>query len=264
MALQQNTITLTGRLGAEPQPFGPSQPPTMCSFRLAVSRGYYDDARQWRTLPTTWVTVKAYRALAHNVLTCLHKGNPVIVTGTLGMDEWSDANGRRQTNLFVNASTVGHDLNYGTTYLSQPRRDQPAANGQPVNGQPVNGQPADGTGNGGPAGGPNFGPNGGTGAGNADPFAPVPSSGFTPGRPPQVGGPVGPVAPVSIDVSDDVADPFLAAAAATAEADAVMSAAAPASSAVPAAPVAESAPTSPADDVPPPDAPPADFDDPAF
>ena len=256
MALQQNTITLTGRLGADPQPFGQSQPPTMCSFRLAVSRGYYDDARQWRTLPTTWVTVKAYRALAHNVLTCLHKGNPVIVTGTLGMDEWSDANGRRQTNLFVNASTVGHDLNYGTTYLSQPRRDQPAANGQA----------ADGAAGGAPVVGPHTGPNGvaggGMGGGNADPFAPAQPSGSASGWPPQSGAPV---APVSIDVSDDAAEPFLAAAAGAAEADAVMSSAAsPVVPGAPPAPVASSMSVSQSDDVPPPDAPPADFDEPAF
>ena len=256
MALQQNTITLTGRLGADPQPFGPSQPPTMCSFRLAVSRGYYDDARQWRTLPTTWVTVKAYRALAHNVLTCLRKGTPVIVVGTLGMDEWSDANGKRQTSLFVNAGTIGHDLNYGTTYLSQPRRDQPA-------GGSTGGVPAGGPNVGVNGAGPNSVPNGGMDGGNADPFTPVQPSGFAPGRPPQSGAQV---APVSIDVADDdAADPFLAAAAGAAEADAVMSSAAP--PVVPGAPpasVASSVSADPSDDVPPPDAPPADFEDPAF
>ena len=282
MALQQNTITLTGRLGADPQPFGPSQPPTMCSFRLAVSRGYYDDTRQWRTLPTTWVTVKAYRALAHNVLTCLRKGTPVIVAGTLGMDEWSDANGKRQTSLFVNAGTIGHDLNYGTTYLSQPRRDQPAVNGQPADGagggNAVGGAAAAGPNFGANGAGPHAGPNGGAAGGvggYADPFAQTPQSVFAPGRPSQGDSSV---APVTIDVPDDAADPFAVAAAGAAEADTVMSSVTPsaASAASPAAavsPVASGTPSgsaastmsvAPSDDVPPPDAPPADFDDPAF
>lgn len=123
MALQQGNITITGRVGAPPQAFGANNPPTICSFRLACTRGYYDAAKQWVTLPTTWITVKAYRALAANALLSLKVGDPVIVTGVLGTDEWTTDAQERRSKTFIEASNIGHDLNYGTTCLQRQRRD---------------------------------------------------------------------------------------------------------------------------------------------
>lgn len=128
MAIQDSTITITGRAGSEPREFGPKER-SMCSFRLASSRGYYDDNRQWKNLPTTWVTVKTYRTLAQNLLTCLRKGTPLIVVGTLGMEEWADNTGKRQTQIVINASNVGPDLNYGIARLQVPRKEDEAAAG---------------------------------------------------------------------------------------------------------------------------------------
>lgn len=136
MALQQGVITMTGRVGGAPQAYGTNNPPTVCSFRLGCSRGYYDANRQWVSLPTTWITVKAYRALASNVLVSLRVGGPVIVTGVLGTEEWQTETNEKRARTFLVASNIGHDLNYGTTYLNRPRREATDAPRDQRNGSP--------------------------------------------------------------------------------------------------------------------------------
>jgi single-strand DNA-binding protein len=88
-------------------------------MRLASTRSYYDAKSQlWKELPTTWISVKAHRSLANNVLASVHKGDPVIVTGTLGMDEWSK-DGQPQSSLVIEANAIGHDLSLGSTSFSK-------------------------------------------------------------------------------------------------------------------------------------------------
>ncbi|KFI50675.1 single-stranded DNA-binding protein [Bifidobacterium biavatii] len=129
MALQQGHVTITGRVGSTPQGFGHSSPPSICTFRLGCRRGYYDANRQWKTLPTTWITVKTYRALAANVISSVRTGQPVIVVGMLATEEWTADNGEKRSRNVLEASSVGHDLNYGTSHLNMQRRDGTGANG---------------------------------------------------------------------------------------------------------------------------------------
>ncbi|MBW3091834.1 single-stranded DNA-binding protein [Bifidobacterium sp. 82T10] len=130
MALQQGLVTITGRVGSTPQGFGHSSPPSICTFRLGCTRGYYDANRQWKSLPTTWITVKTYRALAANVISSVRTGQPVIVVGVLATEEWTADNGDKRSRNVLEASSVGHDLNYGTSHLNQTKRDG-AAGGVP-------------------------------------------------------------------------------------------------------------------------------------
>ncbi len=45
----------------------------------------------------------------------IRKGNPVIVCGVLGTEEWAGEDGEMHSRLVLEASNVGHDLNYVTT-----------------------------------------------------------------------------------------------------------------------------------------------------
>jgi len=54
--------------------------PHASSFRLASTRHYFDGrTQQWKDLPTTWITVKAYRGLSESICQSFKKGEPVIV-----------------------------------------------------------------------------------------------------------------------------------------------------------------------------------------
>lgn len=75
MAIQQGTVTITGFVGSMPVPFGRSGGVEGCSFRMGSTRRYRDGGTgEWRNLPTTWITVKAFRTLASNARMSLHVG----------------------------------------------------------------------------------------------------------------------------------------------------------------------------------------------
>ncbi|MBW3095176.1 single-stranded DNA-binding protein [Bifidobacterium sp. 64T4] len=124
MAGQQGTITLTGNLGMDPVSFSRDPNNPACSFNVGVSSGYFDQSSQsWRSRETVWIKVRAYRTLATNVMQSLHKGDAVVVTGALRMDRWTK-DGVNRTAIVMDASAVGHDLNYGTSTFFRMNRAQ--------------------------------------------------------------------------------------------------------------------------------------------
>lgn len=155
MGIQQIQVTVTGNLGADPKSFGKSIDAPACSFRLGVTPRYFDsNSGQWRDRETTWVGVRAYRTLASNILGSLHKGDPVIVTGTLHSERWRKEG--EQADRFtpvIDAVAVGHDLSQGVGRFRRAGREQPAAGQNGSDGQQgaagQNGAPEQNTGQGG-------------------------------------------------------------------------------------------------------------------
>ena len=137
MAIQQGTVTITGFVGSMPVPFGRSGGVEGCSFRMGSTRRYRDGGTgEWRNLPTTWITVKAFRTLASNARMSLHVGEAAIVTGVLSTEEWTTQNDERRSRIVVEATNIGHDINYGVSELKKFQksdRDAPAqGNGTPA------------------------------------------------------------------------------------------------------------------------------------
>ena len=83
------------------------------SFRLACTPRVRRNG-EWLDGETTWIGVTCSRALADNVRTSLHKGDPVIVVGRLRTQRWADKDGELHERLTLAAEAVGHDLNRGT------------------------------------------------------------------------------------------------------------------------------------------------------
>ena len=109
--VQLGVVTIVGYVGSEPAIFDKAKG-AICSFRLGCTRGYYDAAHVWRSFPTTWITVKTFRRLAEHVHRSVRKGDPVIVTGQLNTEVWTQDDTER-SRLVIEASSVGHDLNCG-------------------------------------------------------------------------------------------------------------------------------------------------------
>lgn len=129
MAQQQSTVTISGYVGAEPVNFGRSENSPACSLRIASTQSYYrNDEQQWHERPTTWMTVKAYRTLASNVLKSVHKGDAIVVYGNLSTENWTK-DGNDYNRVILEASAIGHDLNRGTTQFTK-RNAETAKNGQ--------------------------------------------------------------------------------------------------------------------------------------
>ncbi len=105
--VQLGVVTIVGYVGSEPAIFDKAKG-AICSFRLGCTRGYYDAAHVWRSFPTTWITVKTFRRLAEHVHRSVRKGDPVIVTGQLNTEVWTQEDAER-SRLVIEASSVGHD-----------------------------------------------------------------------------------------------------------------------------------------------------------
>lgn len=83
------------------------------TFRVASTRRYMNENGEWTDGATLWFTVKAWRAGALNVVRSVRKGDPVVVTGRLEVDEWTAPDGQQRMGLVINASAVGVDATRG-------------------------------------------------------------------------------------------------------------------------------------------------------
>jgi single-strand DNA-binding protein len=107
------TVTLSGFVATTPTLFRSQSGNDFTSFRIARTRRYLDRERgEWVDGRTLWFTVKAWKHVARNVALSLHKGDPVVVTGRLSLDEWDGPDGPR-TSLVVEATALGPDLTLG-------------------------------------------------------------------------------------------------------------------------------------------------------
>ena len=106
-------VTVTGWVGTQPKHFVSESGTDFTNFRLASTKRYYsraDDA--WVDGPTTWFTVKAWRAMAINIAESLRRSDPVLVHGTLTSETWDSPDGPRTT-FVIEADAVGPDLARG-------------------------------------------------------------------------------------------------------------------------------------------------------
>jgi single-strand DNA-binding protein len=67
----------------------------------------------WADEPACFATVKCYRKLAENALMSVHKGEPVLVAGSLRIREYEAKDGSRRISVDVTATSIGHDLTRG-------------------------------------------------------------------------------------------------------------------------------------------------------
>ncbi len=113
MSINEIKTTVFGFMGTQPSRLGQPGATPVCSFRLGSTPAYYDAAAgAWKRKPTTWLTVKAFKTLAVNALACLHKGDPVMVSGSLVTEEWT-SDGQPHSSLVLVADGIGHDLARG-------------------------------------------------------------------------------------------------------------------------------------------------------
>ena len=122
------TVTLSGFVATTPTLFRSQSGNDFTSFRIAQTRRYLDRERgEWVDGRTLWFTVKAWKNTARNVALSLHKGDPVVVTGRLSLDEWDGPDGPR-TSLVVEATALGPDLTLGEARFTRTvhRRDDDA------------------------------------------------------------------------------------------------------------------------------------------
>ena len=101
----------------------------IASFRFgSTSRRYDQPTQKWVEGTVNWFTVTGFRQLADNIATSIHKGDRVIVTGTLRIRDWESGE-KSGTNVDIEADAIGHDLAFGTTSYTRSHQSAPAQTG---------------------------------------------------------------------------------------------------------------------------------------
>ncbi len=103
-------VHLTGNVGGDVEYRNNSV--AVASFRLACTPRVRK-AGEWVDGATTWLTVTCFRGLAGNVAGSLRRGDPVLVSGRLRTNVWTK-DGVEHERLVLEATSVGHDLTWGT------------------------------------------------------------------------------------------------------------------------------------------------------
>ena len=98
-----NSITLTGRLTADPEMQTTHSATAVTQFRLAVGRRR---SREGADRGAVYVDVVCFGGLAESVAEYLAKGRQVAVSGRLELDEWETDAGERRSRHKVVADEV--------------------------------------------------------------------------------------------------------------------------------------------------------------
>ena len=113
------TTTITGLVATTPRHLITPDGLPITSFRLASSNRRFDRASmEWVDGETNWFTITTYRTLAVNTATSIGKGDRVIVSGALRVRDWDNGT-NAGTSIEIEASSIGHDLSWGTSTFTR-------------------------------------------------------------------------------------------------------------------------------------------------
>lgn len=89
------------------------------SFRLATMNHKFDQVQnKWIDGDTNWYTITSFKQVAINTATSVEKGDRIMVIGAMRVRDWD--NGERSgTSVEIEATTIGHDLSWGTSKFTR-------------------------------------------------------------------------------------------------------------------------------------------------
>ncbi|KAB7743263.1 single-stranded DNA-binding protein [Nostocoides sp. F2B08] len=112
--MNENTITVSGNVIAEPEMRQTKGGHPMLTFRVASNHRYFNSRTgQWEEGVTNYYDVVAFRQLALNTGASLHKGYAVYVQGQLRQRRFTRQDGSSGMSCEIEARTVGPDLSFG-------------------------------------------------------------------------------------------------------------------------------------------------------
>jgi single-strand DNA-binding protein len=95
---------------------------SVASFRIASnSRRFDKSTNSWIDQEPSYLSITAWSQLAENVALSVHKGQGLVVSGKLKVRQWQDAD-KSGTNVEIDATAIGHDLNRGTSEFTKVKR----------------------------------------------------------------------------------------------------------------------------------------------
>ena len=101
-----NSVTLIGRLVADPELRYTQKGAPVCDFRIASSRRYKNrDSGEWQE-ETLFINIVAWRRQAEIANDFLKKGSAVLIEGRLRSRQWETTNGEKRSAIEVVARRI--------------------------------------------------------------------------------------------------------------------------------------------------------------
>ena len=107
-------VTLWGNIATDPKGLTTASGVRITKFRLACSASRRDpQTGEFTDGVTSWYSVSCWRDLAINVAGSVVKGDPIVVYGKQVVRDWESEDGKKGTDVSIDAISVGHDLRRG-------------------------------------------------------------------------------------------------------------------------------------------------------
>jgi single-strand DNA-binding protein len=117
--MKEQQIVVTGLVATTPRHLVTADGLPITSFRLASAVSKFDRTlAKYVESETNWFTITSYRGLAVNAAGSVGKGDRVIVSGVLRVRDWDNGE-RAGTSVEIDASSIGHDLTWGTSTFTR-------------------------------------------------------------------------------------------------------------------------------------------------
>lgn len=117
--MNETKVTVHGNVVAEPAQRDTRTGGVFTTFRIATTPRRRTADGRYVDGETSFYGVIAFNALGANVTASIHKGMPVIVSGTLSTREWQGADGLLRHSLEIDAEHVGPDLAWGRSHFER-------------------------------------------------------------------------------------------------------------------------------------------------
>jgi single-strand DNA-binding protein len=112
------TTTISGLVATTPRHLVTTDGLPITSFRLAESIRYQSEADGSIKEQTNWYTITSFNKLAINTAGSVSKGERIFVTGELIIRDWDNGE-RAGTSVEVEATSIGHDLQWGNSAFTR-------------------------------------------------------------------------------------------------------------------------------------------------
>lgn len=115
-------ITVVGNLTGDPELRFTANGTACAVLNVAFNPRWYDKTTAaWKDGDPSFHRVTVWRELAENVAESLHKGDRVVVSGTLSQRHW-EQDGEKKSAWGVTADAVGPDLSYAQAAVRKMQR----------------------------------------------------------------------------------------------------------------------------------------------
>ncbi|NND84721.1 MAG: single-stranded DNA-binding protein [Acidimicrobiia bacterium] len=113
-----NSITVVGNLVEDPELRYTQSGAALANVRVASSRRYQDRNQEWQE-ETAFFRGTVWREMAEQVAESLHKGDRVIITGSIEQRDWEDNQGQKRSSLELRIQEIGPSLRWATAQVNR-------------------------------------------------------------------------------------------------------------------------------------------------